>query len=154
MSLKECDRITQERVKEHFKPKPKSKPEKVINPQDLKFFKGMCGANKKKFIPKDPPSDYDRTIMKTAERKKRKSKSSSSSEVPQLGAQKKQSIEPLVVGQTTQQQDFVTFFKESNLTAAQIAGGEDIPKAEVVVKWTLELGKSLVPPEVENVLPT
>ena len=44
--------------------------------------------------------------------------------------------------------------KESNLTAAQIAGGEDIPKAEVVVKWTYELGKSLVPPEVVSVLPT
>ena len=105
MSLKECDRITQERVKEHFKPKPKPKPklepEKVINPGDLKFFKGMCEANKRKFIPRDPSSDYDRTIIKTTEKKKRQSKSSSS-DVPQLGAQKKQSIEPLVVGQTTQ----------------------------------------------------
>ena len=50
-------------------------------------------------------------------------------------------------GQTTQQQDFVTFLKESNLAASQIAGGEDIPKADVVVKWTYELGKSLVPPK-------
>ena len=50
------------------------------------------------------------------------------------------------MGQTTQQQDFVTFLKEANLTVAQIAGGEDIPKADVVVKWTYELGKSLVPP--------
>ena len=79
----------------------------------------------------------------------------SSSDVPQFRAQKKQSIEPLVVGQTTQQQDFVTFLKESNLKAAQIAGGEDIPKTDVVVKWTYELGKSLVPPpEVVSVLPT
>ena len=58
------------------------------------------------------------------------------------------------MGQTTQQQDFVTFLKEANLMAAQIAGGEEIPKAEVVVKWTFELGKSLVPPEVVTVLPT
>ena len=58
------------------------------------------------------------------------------------------------MGQTTQQQDFVTFLKESNLTAAQIAGGEDIPKADVVVKWTFEIGKTLVPPEVVSVLPT
>ena len=57
------------------------------------------------------------------------------------------------MGQTTQQQDFVTFLKESNLTAAHIAGGEEIPKAEVVVKWTYELGKTLVPPEVMTVLP-
>ena len=57
------------------------------------------------------------------------------------------------MGQTTQQQDFVTFLKESNLTAAQIAGGEDIPKADVVVKWTYEIGKSLVPPEVVQAAP-
>ena len=30
--------------------------------------------------------------------------------------------------------------------AAQIAGGEDIPKADVVIKWTFEIGKTLVPP--------
>ena len=51
------------------------------------------------------------------------------------------------MGQTTQEQDFVTFLKESNLTAAQIVRGEDMPKADVVVK-------SLVPPEVVSVLPT
>ena len=54
-SLEECDRITRERVKEHFKPKLKPEPEKVINPVDLKFFKGMCEVNKRKFIPRDPP---------------------------------------------------------------------------------------------------
>ena len=101
----------------------------------------MHEANKRKFILKDPPSDYDRQIMKSYEKKKRQSKSSSS-DVPHLGAQKK-----LVVGQMTQQQDFITFLKESNLTVAQIAGGEDIPKAEVVVKWMYERGKSLVPPK-------
>ena len=143
MSLEKCERITVERVKEHFKSKPKlkPKPEKVIIPGDLKFFIGMCEANERQFILKDPSSDYDRQIMKSYEKKKRQSKSSSS-DVPQLGAQKK-----LVVGQTTQQQDFVTFLRESNLTAAQIAGGEDIPKAEVVVKWKFELGKFLVPPK-------
>ena len=99
MSPEECNCITQERVKEHFKPKPK--PEKVINPQDLKFFKGMCEANKRKFIPKEPPSDYDRQIMKSYAKKQKQSRLSSS-DVPQLGAQKKQSIEPLIVGQTMQ----------------------------------------------------
>ena len=58
------------------------------------------------------------------------------------------------MGQTTQEQDFAIFLKESNLTAAQIAGGEDIPKADVVVKWTYELGKTLIPPEVVSMLPT
>ena len=56
--------------------------------------------------------------------------------------------------QTLKQKDFITFLKESNLTVAQIAGGEDIPKAEVVVKWKYELGKSLVCPEVVSMLPT
>ena len=46
------------------------------------------------------------------------------------------------------------FLKELNLTAAQITGGEDIPKADVVVKWMFEIGKTLVPPEVVYVLPT
>ena len=80
----------------------------------------MCEANKRKFIPRDPPSDYERTIIKTNDKKKRQSKSSSS-DIPQLGAQKKQSIEPLVVGQAMQQQDFVTFLKESNLTEILIS---------------------------------
>ena len=53
-----------------------------------------------------------------------------------------------------QQQDFVTFLKKSDLTVAQIAEGEDILKADIVVKWTYELGKSLVPPELVSVLPT
>ena len=52
-------------------------------------------------------------------------------------------LRPLV----EEQQDFVTFLKEANLTAAQIAEGEDIPKADVVVKWTYEIGKTLVPPK-------
>ena len=58
------------------------------------------------------------------------------------------------MGQTAQQEDFVIFLKESNLTAAQIVGGEDIPMAEVVVKRKYELGKSLVSPEVVAMLPT
>ena len=144
MSLEECDRITQERVKEHFKPKPE--PEKVINPIDLKFFKGMCETNKRKFISRDPPSNYKRTIIKTTEKKKRQSKSSSS-DVPQLGAQKKQSIEPLVVGQTTQQQDFVTFLKEANLTAAQIAGEKIFQRLMWSSNGRLRSAKLLYPPK-------
>jgi hypothetical protein len=86
MSLEECGWISDQYVKEHFKPKPPQPKEKVIT-GDLKFFIRMCEANKRKFIPKGPPSDYDRQIMKSYE-KKRQSKSSSS-DVPQLGAQKK-----------------------------------------------------------------
>jgi hypothetical protein len=51
----------------------------------------MTDANWRKFI---PPSDYDRSITNSYEKKK---KSVGSSDVPQLGAQKKQSIQPLIV---------------------------------------------------------
>ena len=118
----------------------------MINPVDLKFFKGMCEANKRKFIPRYPPSNYERTIIKTTEKKKRQSKSSSS-DVPQLGDQKKQSIEPLVVGQTTQQQDFVTFLKESNLTAAQIAGEKIFQRLMWSSNGRLRSAKLLYPPK-------
>ena len=59
----------------------------------MKFFIGMCESNKRKFIGK-PLSDYDRSITESYEKRK---PGSSSSDVPQLGAQKKQSIEPLVM---------------------------------------------------------
>ena len=56
----------------------------------------MCKANKRKFIPREPPSDYDRQIMKSYAKKQKQSKSSSS-DLPQLGAQKNQIVEPLIM---------------------------------------------------------
>ena len=63
----------------------------------------MCETNKKKFI---LPSDYDRSITKSFEKKKL----GSSPDVPQLGAQKKQSIELLVV-LNQEQQGLLAFFE-------------------------------------------
>ena len=37
---------------------------------------------------------------------------------------------------------------------AQVVGGEDIPKAQVVARWQFQLGTSLVPPEVVSLMPT
>ena len=62
----------------------------------MKFFITMSEANKRKFIPKEPPSNYDSQIIKSYEKKKRQSRSSSS-DVPQLEAQKNQTKEPLIV---------------------------------------------------------
>ena len=70
-------------VKEHFRKKTPEKKEKEINPGDLKFFIGMTEANKRKFIPDAPLSDYDRQIKKSYETKK---SGSSGCDVPQLGA--------------------------------------------------------------------
>jgi len=50
------------------------------------------------------------------------------------------------VEQATKQTDLITFLKEANLTAAQVAGGQDIPKAQVIARWQFQLGTSLVPP--------
>ena len=64
-----------------------------MDPAKLKFLIGTCESNKRKLIDK-PLSDYNCSIKKSYEKRK---SGSSLSDVPQLGAQKKQSIEPLVV---------------------------------------------------------
>ena len=78
----------------------------------------MKKMNRRKFIDK-PLSDYDRSIKKSDD--KRKSRSSSAFDVPQLGAQQKQSIQPLVVLKQ-EQQGFLGFLQSSKLTTDQITG--------------------------------
>jgi hypothetical protein len=106
----------------------------------------MTDANRRKFI---PPSDYDRSITKLYKKKK---KSAGSSDVPQLEAQKKQSIEPLVV-LPTEQQGPIAFLGTSHLSAAQVAGCDKIVTHPGVATWKYEFCKSLVPSEVVHVLP-
>jgi len=48
MSYEECKKISDAKVKENFKRKEPEKKDKVVKPSDLKFFIGMCKANKKK----------------------------------------------------------------------------------------------------------
>ena len=48
MSYEECKKISDAKVKENFKRKEQEKKNKVVKPSDLKFFIGMCKANKKK----------------------------------------------------------------------------------------------------------
>jgi hypothetical protein len=69
-------------VDDHFKP---NKPEKKlpINPTDSAFSLKMTDANWKKFI---PPLDYDCSITKSYEKKRKSARSLS--DVPQLGAQR------------------------------------------------------------------
>jgi hypothetical protein len=67
-------------------------------------------------LPK-PLSDYDRQVLKTQRLKKK-----TTSKVPQLGTQSKQSIPNLKVLSTYDQQVF-EFNKEIGLTEAQIRGG-------------------------------
>jgi len=79
--------------KKRKKTEPENK-DKPLDPSKLNFFIGMKESNRRKFIEKPPLSDYDRSIKKSYDKRK---SGSSSSDVPQLGAQQKQAIEPLVV---------------------------------------------------------
>ncbi|RLN41432.1 hypothetical protein C2845_PM01G44130 [Panicum miliaceum] len=116
-TLEECVAEAQRAVDEHFK---KKEPEKKtpIDPKDKAFFLKMTDANRHKFI---PPSDYDCSTTKSYEKKKRSARSLS--DVPQLGTQKKQSIELLVVLPTVQQ-GLIEFLATSRLSVAQVAGGK------------------------------
>ena len=117
----------------------------------------MKESNRRKFIEKSPLSDYDRSIKKSYEKRK---SGSSSSDVPQLMAQQKQSIEPLVV-LNQEHQGFLGFLQSTKLTTDQIIGAsnqdlnplKEYPIA-LVVRWKYKEGTSLVHPDVVELLPT
>ena len=108
----------------------------------------MKEPNSRKFI--DPPllSDYDRSIKKSYDKRK---SGTSSSGVPQPGAQQKQSIEPLVV-LNQEQQGFLGSLKSAKLTTDQIIGAsnqapdplKEYPIAPVV-RWKYKEDTSLFP---------
>jgi hypothetical protein len=64
-SYEECKRQSQIEVKEHIKPKEPEKKEPT-DPSKSAFSIGMAEVNRNKFI---PPSDYDRSITKSFEKK-------------------------------------------------------------------------------------
>ena len=117
----------------------------------------MKESNRKKFIEPPPLSDYERSIKKSYDKRK---SGSSSSGIPQLGSQQKQSIELLVV-LNQEHQDFLGFLQSTNLTTDQITGAsnqdpnplKEYPIAPVV-KWHYKEGTSLVPPDIVQFLPT
>ena len=108
----------------------------------------MKESNRRKFIDK-LLSDYNRSIKKSYDKRK---SGSSSSGVPQLGAQQKKSIEPLVV-LNQEHQGFPGFLQSTKLTTDQITGAsnqdldplKEYPIAPVV-RWKYKEGTSLVPP--------
>jgi hypothetical protein len=74
-TYEECYEEAKKAVYNHFKPKKLEK--KVhINPADSAFFLKMIDANQKKFI---SPSDYDRSITKSYEKKMKSAGSSARS---------------------------------------------------------------------------
>ena len=116
----------------------------------------MKESNRRKVIEKLPLSDYDRSIKKSYDKRQ---SGSSSSGGPQLGAQQKQSIEPLVV-LNQEQQDFLGFLQSAKLTTDEITGASnqdpDLLKDYLiasVVRWPYKEGTSLVPVEIVQLLP-
>src|SRR6185437_3982380 len=116
----------------------------------------MKESIRRNFIEKPPLSDYDRSIKKSYDKRQ---SGSSSSGVPQLGAQQKQSIEPLVV-LNQEHQGFLGFLQSAKLTTDQITGAsnqdldplKEYPIA-LVVRWQYKEGTSLVPPNIVELLP-
>ena len=137
-SFEESKKISDAQVKEHFQKKESEKMDEPVDPSKLKFFIRMCEENKRKFIQK-PLMDYERSITKSYQKRK---SGSSSSDVPQLEMQPKQSIEPLVVLQK-EQQGLLAFLQASKLQPEQITGPlmeeQEYPIAPVV-KWTFKEG--------------
>jgi hypothetical protein len=98
---------------------------------------------------KPPLSDYDRQITKQAAHKRKKSGKS----ISQLGEQSNQSVAPLVV-LSPWEKNLLEFSKDTNLTAAQLRGEDEIPTLPVPEKWKYEYGKELVSPKLVKYLPT
>ena len=83
-------------IKAHFAPTVKEKPEKQIGRAEFRHwvqnFQNKQQAKGKKPLPQ---TDYDRTLQKEIDKKKRAKKSGKG--VPQLGEQALQTVAPLVI---------------------------------------------------------
>lgn len=106
------------------------------------FFKKMSAPVKETLV-----SDYDRSIRKSYKKSKAKSK-----DVPQLGMQPNQSVEPLLPTQELEKRQFMAAIK---LMRVQVLGTAPIKKPiEADAKYKFTLGEPLVKPDQVNNLPT
>jgi hypothetical protein len=149
-----------------LKKKPKE-PEFPSTPEDHAACVKMV-----KNLQQPPPTltpDYDRSILKSAEAKEQRLKSSSRSSgksVPQLGQQEKQSCPPLKVFSDTEvgssrgaaeqyDPEFVALYGQAaaaqGMTLSQYLAHDSFPKAEERYKY--RHGSPLVKPELVNDLP-
>ncbi|RCV25390.1 hypothetical protein SETIT_5G162700v2, partial [Setaria italica] len=84
------DAVVDAQVKAHFAPKPPIKKDTPLDRVKFQVFIRSMELEKKKKSEKPPLSDYDRTITKAFQKKKK-----SGSTIPQLGTQSNQSVATL-----------------------------------------------------------
>ena len=127
-------------IREARKPKKK----KPLGPEEKKMLKNLSNP----LIEKERESDYDRSLRKSLQKRKQ-----GVSTVPQLGEQPNQTVEPLIV-QSTQDEEMAEFLLGTTLTKGQIQGTEKILIHEGAQKKNFALGEPLIWPELVSLLPT
>lgn len=125
-------------VKAYFAPKPTMKKDPPLD--KVKFWVFIRNMEKK--LEKPLLSDYDRSITKSYQMKKR------GSSILQLGTQS--NLQALLEFY----KDVLLFAKDTNLTTAQLRRVDHIPKQAGAGKWKFKLGKELVWPQLVDHLPT
>lgn len=113
--MEENHAISMAKVDAHFRTKKKPK-EPPIDEATKKYFKSLVF----KKVVKEPILDYDRSITKAFEKKKR-----SQSTIPQLREQSQQSIDLLKV-LSEEDEILAQWIAETNLTKEQLLGGDNI----------------------------
>lgn len=118
-------------------------PKKIpIDPVTKKFFQKMSEPVRRAVL-----SDYDRSVTKSYKKQRAKAK-----EVPQLGKQRKQSVEPLL---PPGEEELRQWMKETGLSRTQLVGDTPITMAtEADLKYKFKVGKPLVKPGAVNSLST
>ena len=142
LTPEELDEAVRAEVREQLRPR---NPEKKIPiaPEVQDHFIKMAEPGKPVEV-----SDYDRTLRKAL--KAKPSAVKCGKEVPQLGQQPRQEVEPLVVEPA--QLEICNFLKDTGLSMEQLLA--DTPIETAPVMYTFKLGEPLVTPDKIRELPT
>nr|CAE04200.2 OSJNBa0011E07.9 [Oryza sativa Japonica Group] len=142
LTPEELDEAVRAEVREQLKPRS---PEKKIPiaPEVRDHFIKMAEPGKPVEV-----SDYDRSLRKAL--KAKPSAVKCGKEVPQLGQQPRQEVEPLVVEPA--QLEICNFLKDTGLSMEQLL--EDAPIETAPVMYTFKLGEPLVTPDKIREVPT
>lgn len=144
MTPEELSAAVAAEVHEHFHKKKVPEEKVTIDPAKMKFFINMSKAQKEKLH----LSDYDRSLLKSYEKKKRAEKAElakgkKKATVPMLGQQLQQPLPQML---SEYELNVQRQMRETGLTREQITGEAEVP-VQTKIRWHFELGKSFVPAE-------